>query len=67
MGSLDELAQLTDANALLVAESVLAADGMNDSANKLRVIVAGVLPDAMLDNQSGQPSSTSSSDKVEYF
>jgi hypothetical protein len=38
----DELARLTDANAQLVAESVLAADGMNDSAGELRAMVSQV-------------------------
>lgn len=37
---LDELKQLTDANAQLVATSVMAADGMNDSAAALRSMVA---------------------------
>lgn len=36
---LDELKQLTDANAQLVATSVMAADGMNDSATALRSMV----------------------------
>ncbi|HEX5310821.1 methyl-accepting chemotaxis protein [Aquabacterium sp.] len=42
MCSLDELAQLTEANAGLVAESVMAADGMNDSAGQLRHMLAQV-------------------------
>jgi hypothetical protein len=42
MMSVDELARLTDANAQLVAESVLAADGMNDSAGHLRAMVSQV-------------------------
>jgi methyl-accepting chemotaxis protein len=42
MLSVDELARLTDANAQLVAESVLAADGMNDSAGELRAMVSQV-------------------------
>ncbi len=37
---LGELKQLTDANAQLVASSVMAADGMNDSARALRSMVA---------------------------
>ena len=42
MCSLDELAQLTEANAGLVAESVMAADGMNDSASQLRHMLTQV-------------------------
>lgn len=37
---LGELKKLTDANAQLVASSVMAADGMNDSASALRSMVA---------------------------
>jgi methyl-accepting chemotaxis protein len=45
MLSVDALTRLTDANAQLVAESVLAADGMNDSAGELRAMVAQVQMD----------------------
>jgi len=42
MNSLDELSRLTLANATMVAESVMAADGMNDSARALREMVEKV-------------------------
>jgi hypothetical protein len=63
MSSLDELTRLTDANAQLVAESVMAADGMNDSASELRSMVASVQTDgAAASTAQGQVAT-----QVEFF
>lgn len=42
MQALRDLAALTDDNASLVAESVMTADSMNQSASALRSMVAGL-------------------------
>lgn len=70
---LDELKQLTDANAQLVATSVMAADGMNDSASALRSMVAQgrdghAAPGAPAAHPApAAPAATRQIDAVEFF
>ena len=63
---LDELKQLTEANAQLVATSVMAADGMNDSASALRSMVAQGR-DGPAATASEPPAAATPTDAVEYF
>lgn len=65
---LEELKQLTDANAQLVASSVLAADGMNDSASELRHMVEqGQEGSSTLPQSEAQLHAAKEKDAVEFF
>lgn len=65
MSKLETLSQLTESNAVMVGESVMAADEMRDDAQKLREVVSsiGVTTAALTSNDSPIEAKT----KVEFF
>ena len=63
MAGLDDLAQLTQSNADMVAESVMAAEDMRDQAQRLRAMVADIeleLEGAAVEPVTGEPAASSS-------